>query len=337
VSIRAPDGTLDSWAEISKHFSSCALLCGNGLSINVWPRFEYSSLFAQACDGALSPADVKLFAGSENFELTLSELNSAIRVNQALDIPTDVVFGRYRSIQRALGHAIREVHVPRTAIPDGTLARIRAELVRYDWIFSISYDLLVYWAMRNPHDSYEPFVDLFRGRSRLRFDPARTDVATGNVPVLFPHGALHLVVGGDGETWKLRQEQMRTLLDQFGEPIEGDSQARPLLVTEGTARDKLRAIEGNAYLSHVLDRLRRTSIPTVVFGASLGRQDEHLLEALREHPTRPVAISMVPGPRATLKLLQGDIWGRLAIDHVYFFNAETHPLGNPALRVPSGA
>jgi Domain of unknown function (DUF4917) len=180
--------------------------------------------------------------------------------------------------------------------------------------------------------AFAPFADYFRG-PQLRFDLARSDVFADQVPVYFPHGALHLMVGGDGSTWKLRGKAMKTLLDQFGEPIASDPQARPLLVTEGTARDKLRAIEGNVYLAHALDRLREVALPIVVFGASLGEQDGHILDAINEHPGRAVAVSMVPESRAALSIRQREIYARLLTDGLRFFDASTHPLGSPTLRI----
>jgi hypothetical protein len=181
--------------------------------------------------------------------------------------------------------------------------------------------------------STKPFVDLFKGRGKLKFNPADADVLAGQVPVYFPHGALHLIVGGSGETWKLRGEAMKSLLDQFGEPIDGDPEARPLLVTEGTARDKLRAIESNVYLAHSLARLRSMDLPFVVFGASLDQQDSHLLDALNEHPARPIAISMVKDTASAVRTRQREIYARLHTDRLRFFDAESHPLGAPALRV----
>ena len=127
---------------------------------------------------------------------------------------------------------------------------------------------------------------------------------------------------------------MDTLLDQFGQPIPGDPQARPLLVTEGSAQDKLRVIEGNTYLAHALNVLYERDLPVLVFGSALSEQDSHITEALSEHPDRPVAVSMLPGPRDELLARQVDIYGRVNADPLIFFNAETHPLGDPALRVP---
>jgi hypothetical protein len=325
------DGSLDSWPDLAPRFSAAALLIGNGLSINVWPAFAYGSLFDYARSGGLTAEDRALFADTENFERVLSDLNTAIGVNAVLGLPADRIYERYRSIQRALGHAIRAVHLNRSRVPESSLASIRTELLRYEWIFTISYDLLIYWAM-GAGGRFSPFVDLFRGGGRLEFRPDRADVYVGQIPVYFLHGALHLVVSGSGVTWKLRRGAIQTLLDQFGEPIAGDPQARPLLVTEGTARDKLRAIEGNAYLAHALARLRSIELPMVVFGSSLGIQDGHLLDALNEHPTRAIAVSLMPGARRELAARQADIYSRLQTDDLRFFDATTHPLGDPALR-----
>jgi hypothetical protein len=124
-----------------------------------------------------------------------------------------------------------------------------------------------------------------------------------------------------------------SLLNQFGKPIAGDKTARPLLVTEGSAADKLSAIEDNVYLSHARERLAQRPEPLVVFGSSLSQHDAHLAEALSENPDRPVAVSMLPGPEEELLPLQVDIYGRLKAKPLLFFDASTHPLGDQALRV----
>jgi hypothetical protein len=153
---------------------------------------------------------------------------------------------------------------------------VRDELLLYQWIFSTSYDLLVYWAM-GCGGSFSPFIDHFRG-PRLEFDPDRADVFADQVPVYFLHGALHLVVGGSGVTWKLRRGAMQTVLDQFGEPIDGD------------------------------------------------------LDALNEHPRRPIAVSMLPESPRVLAAKKADVYARLEIDELRFFDATTHPLGDRGLR-----
>lgn len=154
------DGSLDAWPNLRADFSEAALLIGNGLSINVWPQFAYGSLFDYARTGGLTTEDRALFADTENFERVLSDLNTAIRVNEVLGLPADRVYERYRSIQRALGQAIRAVHLTRNQVPEATLASIRAELLNYEWIFTTSYDLLAYWAMGSGGDFNRSAISL---------------------------------------------------------------------------------------------------------------------------------------------------------------------------------
>jgi Domain of unknown function (DUF4917) len=248
-----PTGTLLDWEEIAGDYEWDTLLLGNGMSINVWEPFKYRALYDHAKSGGLSVADGKLFESTPNFERVLADLLTAIRVNEAIGIPTAPVLERYRNIQRALVHAVRAVHVNRERVPLSTRRKIRAAMLEFEWVFTTSYDLLLYWSMGC--DGFAPFMDHFRYGSHCAFDPARATVPSSSIPVYFLHGALHLVVGGSGTTWKLTQRNLDTLLGQFGKPIAGDPKARPLLVTEGSAGDKLSAIEDNSYLSHALERL----------------------------------------------------------------------------------
>jgi hypothetical protein len=330
------DGNLLRWREIEHEYDWRTLLLGNGLSINVSPRFDYRSLYQQAVslgDGVLAPADRALFAalGTENFERVLRDLSASIRVQASLGEDPGPLRRRYRSVQGALAAAIRAVHVPWRMVPAATLQVIQSELRRYDSVYTTNYDLLVYWAMGHD-DSYDPLVDCFWGPSG-RFDPGDSKVRAGATAVFFLHGAMHLVAEGSGVTRKLRREDTETLLGQFGRPIAGDPNARPLLVTEGSSRDKRRAIESNNYLAHVYTTLRspRLDGPILVFGSSLGEHDRHLTDALSVHPARPVAVSMMPSSCRRLCAEQARIFARLEAEPLLFFDATTHPLGAPSL------
>jgi hypothetical protein len=322
-------GWLDRWEDVKPRYEWAALLLGNGLSINLWPNFAYDSLFEHARDGGLTAEDLALFDGTPNFERVLGDLNTAIRVAHVVGVDPAPFYERYRRIQLALGHAVREVHPNRWEVSDSALEGIRATMLEFEWIFTTSYDLIAYWAMgAGPNGRFQPFVDLFRWHG-CKFDAKRADVYAQDLPLYFLHGALHLVVGGDGSVRKLKRNAIQNLLDQFGQPIPGDPQARPLLVTEGSSRDKLRAIEANDYLNHALDRLRSIDVPLVIFGSSLGAEDQHLIDALNEHPRRPVAVSMLPGRKRELATQQADIYGRVEVDTLLFFDSTTHPLGHP--------
>jgi Domain of unknown function (DUF4917) len=327
-----PDGRLFTWQEIETAYRWSALLVGNGLSINVWEGFRYGSLYKEALrlgTGGLSKEDRALFEAldTQNFERVLADLGTAIRVNDALERDSAPLLARYQSVQAALGEAIRSVHIPWVDVPAETLATIQQVLHKYEWVFTLNYDLLLYWAMGHNED-YGRLVDCFWG-SNCRFDPADADIRVRSVPVYFLHGAMHLIVEASGKTRKLKRTAALTLLDQFGQPIHSDPQARPLMVTEGSWRDKLQAIEANDYLAHAFETLQAAdrSVPLVVFGCSLGEQDKHLTNALSAHPDRPIAISMMPGSKRDLRSKQGDIYGRVEAKPLLFFDATTYPLG----------
>lgn len=319
------DGSLARWEEVTAERDDwAALLVGNGLSRNVWDGFGYPSLFDKA--GDLTAPDRNLFEalGTRNFERVLGELASAIRMAEALEQDPEPYLARYKSVQLALGRAVQAVHVKYSNIEDGTLKRIGRVLQRQEYVFSTNYDLIVYWAMQAV--GYEGLCDCF-WCEKNSFDPANCDVPARRTPVYFVHGALHLVVMGSGVTRKLVSGNLETLLDQFGKPLDGDDQVRPLLITEGSAQHKLQGIEGNDYLSHTLDQLGKCDLPLVVFGSGLGEQDQHLVDALNRNPSRPIAVSIRRDGRSEEEIRAEKRKIRAGLDApIFFFDSSTHPL-----------
>ncbi|MEZ5077110.1 MAG: DUF4917 family protein [Solirubrobacterales bacterium] len=331
----APDGSLRDWSEIADEGWS-AILLGNGLSVNLSRYFAYQSLYEEAKPrrgrGGLSDKDRAVFKAFDttNFEVVLAKLRDAITMAEVLGRKPAPYRQRFRSVQDALGEAVRRVHLEWTEVPDETLGAIKAELRRYGAVFSTSYDLILYWAIGH-NDDYGLFRDCFWSNG-CEFDPEDSEVRAGGRPVYYMHGALHLIVQGSGVTRKMTQEDGR-LLDQFGKPIKGDDEARPLLISEATAREKLRGIEGNDYLAHVYDQFKEQDKPLAAFGHSLSEQDRHLIDAINENPDRPVAISMVRRSKKHLREQQSYIWGKLHTEDVVFYDAATHPLGSAELTI----
>jgi hypothetical protein len=317
------DGQLASWEAVAAAHPWRNLLAGNGLSRQVWPSFAYESLYERACDSkALTKKDRALFEarGTENFELVLSALATSIETLRALGRGTDALEKRYASVQGALGRAVRDVHAPMASVPEERRAALREVLLDYRYVFTTSYDLLLYWAVAV---DFSGFADFFWGPDGT-FDPARTSVYPADpTRLLYLHGALHLTVDGEGVVAK-RRRSGRSLLEQFDDQ---PPPLRPLLVTEGSSAEKHRIIINNDYLDFGLTRLRRQKLPLVVFGQALGPQDKHLVDALNVQPERPVAVGLLPGSVADVRARQGELRGALTAHELYFYNATTHPLG----------
>ena len=221
------------------------------------------------------------------------------------------------------------VHIPWFDIDKDALIKFKMELLRYDSVFTTNYDLLAYWALMcdEPPGS---IVDYFWS-SPLVFDPLNTEVWNKATKLLFLHGGLHLCRMSNGQALKRTATPGRNLLELFGEPPAEDSRAAPLVVSEGKSEDKLAAIRSSEYLSFALAQFDRTDVPLVVFGHSLSHQDQHLVDVLRTRHA-PIAISMRQAPPDDMRAKKAAYRNRLHNQHLLFFDAATHPLGDPALR-----
>ncbi|HET7444856.1 MAG TPA: DUF4917 family protein [Solirubrobacterales bacterium] len=344
---RQPDRLRD-WSEISEE-GWRVLLLGNGMSINVSSSFDYASLFNEAgVQGTLGDADREIFEAfdTENFEVVLAKLRDAITLAEIMEESEEIEEGgsepyreRFRSVQRALGETIRTVHLDPTEIPGGTLDEMQDYFLEQRAIFTTSYDLLAYWVMKH-RNGFRRLGDCFWMKENGLCEFERKRPGEGRrIPVYYLHGALHLIVGGSGIARKLTNSDLEAdeehLLDRFDKPLADDPEARPLLVTEGSSRDKLREIEGNDYLDYVYEQLKDNDRPLVVFGHSLGDQDQHLIDAINLNPERPVAISVRDKGESQVREQRHRILMKLHAQEtdVHFFDAASHPLGREYHRV----
>ena len=79
--------------------------------------------------------------------------------------------------------------------------------------------------------------------------------------------------------------------------------------------------------------LKGTPDPLLVFGHALGEQDQHLIDAINTTSDRSVAISLVNEGEQKLREERHRILGKLRTDKVFFYAAESHPLGSTDLRL----
>lgn len=337
---------LPPWQEVKDAEEWEGLLVGNGLSRAVWDGFSYSSLYETArlwIDHPLTSEDQALFGAfaTENFELVLSALTEAERVDQALERDPAPLRARYESVRRGLIEAVHAVHVPWAtasadqADPDdeeddreSRLGRILDALHEYDRVFTTNYDLLLYWAVM---EQEPPQIrDFFWGPGCV-FDPRDVDVWTGTTALFFLHGGLHLLRLSTGEARK-RTNTQRNLLEVFAAPPSYDPDALPLLITEGTSEQKLASIRSSEYLAFAYRSFEEFAEPLVVFGHSLSDRDAHVVNAMSGWGDRPIAVSIRPShPADEIRSRKADVVGKLPNADLIFFNSETHPLGDPEL------
>lgn len=329
------DAQLEDWNALRATTSFSALLVGNGASRAVWDDFGYDSLFESARtveEKPLGQSELSVFEAlqTRSFEQALSALKTTSRVNKALAVSSAAPRNRYYAIKEALINTVHAVHIPWRLVQPAGLAAINQELSTYSTVFTTNYDLLNHWALQHQSETLD---DLFRGAEPcFELTASRTE----KTRLLYLHGGLHLVRNQDGTARKLTSTE-GTLLGSFA--INNTIKTLddvPLFVNEGTSQDKLKTIRSSDYLSFCYDQLLHQHDALCLFGHSLGKQDAHILQALRQASPKTLAVSIYPRSAAFIQSQKRHYTQLFAGTAVVlkFFDAKTHGLGSPKLAVP---
>lgn len=174
---------------------------------------------------------------------------------------------------------------------------------------------------------------MFRGADST-FAPGDCQRQGNATRMLYLHGGMHLVKNIDGSTRILNSSES-TLLASFAINQLGDI---PLFVNEGSSADKFKAIRSSDYLSYCYSQLSQPKDSLCIFGHSLSAQDQHLIQALQKAELKTLAISIYPHNPLFITQQKQHYASLFAEQQVElrFFDALSHPLGDPALRIPTG-
>jgi len=320
--------TLSNWLDIKFKYKRATLILGNGFSIGIHDKFKYDSLWDEAkkeptCGETreyltedLCSLAAKLQTGT-NFELLLRQLYTAKIVNEKFELETEKIEKNYVALRTALINTIKEIHCEYSAVEDDLKTRI-AFLKQFNTVFSLSYDLLVYWII-NLNNRIED--DFFKEAKPVYYDKQKTlkdcwgengfsydnwelyricyekPKEKSRTLVFFPHGALHLVQTETGVVEKVIRTEDSCLLTQITNTwLNNEKKRHPLCVAEGDHNEKLRAIQSNAYLNTVYQQILPKSINNnrklVIFGWAMSEFDQHLIKKIASCGPEEIAIGI---------------------------------------------
>lgn len=286
----------------SVNFSKRHLMLGNGFSIACRSDiFHYASLYEQADFSQIPEAEAVIKAlETQDFEVAIRALETSAKV-----LPSYVPDGA-AAIAKMHKHAadLKEILVSTIAdnhpnipseITDEKFWACRQFLSHFltgrsGQVFTLNYDLLLYWALMNDAFPSDSSVKLEKndGFGNDEDDPDTDYVVwqgeTGahNARVHFLHGALHLFDSGSElkkYTWIRKGVP---LVEQAREAINNN--AYPVFVAEGSSIQKKNKIRHNAYLYQGLKQLTANAKEGkhcfFIFGHSLAKNDDHILTRL---------------------------------------------------------
>lgn len=274
------------------------LLLGNGFSIALDNRFAYGSLLDIARGNGLSSRidEVFMYLGVFDFEAVMRFLEHThwVALHYGV-IPGQGSVSPFQTdlqeLQRILIQTITQRHPGNVGeVTTARRDRCAGFLTPYTSIFTLNYDLLLYWVEMRRHESGFECCDGFE-----------SSVFTGNYrypdhQYFFLHGALHLY-GFEGVVLKHQWKAGRSLISRITESIEKGEY--PLIVTEGLSKKKLQRIRSNDYLNCCLEELKRVEGPVVAFGFDFGSGDEHVMEALADSGMTHLYVSVHGNPASS--------------------------------------
>lgn len=334
----------DAW-KIADGSRNKHLLLGNGFSIALKPDiFSYGSLFENA-DFSSAPQIKTLFEalGTQDFEIAIRHLQDAGIVLEIYRPDLKELLKKLEKdagiIKDALVSAIAKRHPDRPFdIKKEQYAACRSFLQRFGHIFTLNYDVLLYWTlMQDEVDEIDLHPD--DGFRHPEADPDLPYVSwqeAQSSTIHYLHGALHLFDNGTEIIKYTWSKTDKAIVDQIREALEEDKY--PLFVAEGTSESKAERILHNAYLHKALRSFESCCGPLnnsiVIFGHSLAENDRHILRCIAAGGAANLLIGLYGDPNSAanraiaeraneLAGLRGKLRGERFPLNITFYKAET--------------
>jgi hypothetical protein len=290
--------TFDQAIKASCDYSRRHLLLGNGFSIACRPNiFVYGKLFEQADFTALSKSAKEAFGalGTTDFERVIKTLRDTATIADVYKLTrgsVDQIHQDAERLKELLVQTIAKSHPGSPSeIEDKEYAHCQTFLANFSTIYTLNYDLLLYWTQMH-HESSDEI------KSDDGFRTSEDDIESGfesqyvvweadqsyNQNTWFLHGALHIFDSGteiQKYTWS--RTGIR-LIDQTRDALSKN--LFPLFVAEGESHEKIERIRHSDYLAKA-SRSFHTSLHQsrnclFIYGHSLAANDEHFLKTIEE-------------------------------------------------------
>jgi hypothetical protein len=278
------------------------VLLGNGFSIDCRPDiFLYGKLFEQASfDDIPRAREVFRALSSTDFERVIKALRDFAVVAHIYSGSSVEAASDADVLKEVLVRTIAKSHPARPAdIKLDEYAWCKRFLSNFNRIFTVNYDLLLYWALM--HEEIEPEVscdDGFRKpvddyeASYVTWEPEKSYEQN----VYYLHGALHLF---DAGTELQKYTWINTgipLIEQIREALSRNY--FPLFVAEGSSSEKYARIRHSDYLAKAYRSFLPITGSLFIHGHSLAPNDEHVLNAIGKGRTDRLFIGLHGDPNS---------------------------------------
>lgn len=275
------------------------VLLGNGFSID-WKKdvFKYDALMQRANFSSLKVNSTSLFEllKTKDFEIVIDALRKASMLSK-LYILTDVsLSSRFAAdadeLKKILASTIADNHpdIP-SEITSSEYTYCRNFLVNFSSIYTLNYDLLLYWVLMHDEGGLDiKHDDGFRDSDDEDADYVVWDNGNSHGQnIHYLHGALHLFDGGTELKKFTWNKTGIKLIDQIRDALSVN--LFPLIVTEGTSEEKLTKINHSGYLHKAKRSFSEIGGSLFIHGHSLADNDDHIISLIPETKINKIFIS----------------------------------------------
>lgn len=264
------------------------LLLGNGFSIACRPNiFTYGQLYEQADFSKISATARRAFEAldTRDFERVIRLLRDAAKVLVAYGGPTELV-GTLEAdadgLRELLVQTIADSHPPWPGeLSETEYVACRAFLAHFQTVYTLNYDLLLYWVQMHTTEGQSPGSDDGFRMPEDDFDAEYVVWEPGQSHeqnMWFLHGALHVFdAGTEIQKYTWSKTGVR-LIDQIRDALGRGY--FPLFVSEGTSKEKYQRIRHSDYLAKAYRSFGAIQGALFVFGHSLAENDDHYLKCI---------------------------------------------------------
>jgi hypothetical protein len=316
------------------------LLLGNGFSM-AWNKdiFSYNALLDEADFSSVSPYARKVFDlfGTQNFEEIIRKLYDTVKIltlytgedtKQSKILASDA-----DKLKEILVKVIAGKHPDRpNRVGDGQYKACAKFLHNFETIYTLNYDLLLYWTLINDMGGDRLIKSINDGFVMPEEGQQEYVIWDGSHPnqqnVFYLHGGLHNFDAGT-EFKKLTYCNTQIpLMDQIRKALQND--LYPHFVAEGSSHEKLECVNHSIFLNKGYKSLQGISGNLFVFGHAMAENDEHILRIIEDSKIENVFVSIYGDPAsqknqhiiARTTDMKNKRRGKHPLE-VYFFDAES--------------
>lgn len=299
--------TFSECLAISENSGPRHLLIGNGFSIACRPNiFVYGKLFERADFTRLSDSARRCFDAldTNDFEKVIRALRDATHLIEIYKEEFEEIQNRMikdaDGLREALVQAIASSHPERPSdLTEDEYIHCKAFLSHFKKIYSLNYDLLLYWVQMHVEEGENAVSDDGFRKPEDDFDSHYVTWESHQAHdqnTYYLHGALHIFdAGTEIQKYTWCNTGIR-LIEQTRDALQKNY--FPLFVAEGSSDEKLERVRHSDFLAKAYRSFSEIGGNLFIYGHSLAENDEHYLERIEQGKIKRLFVGIHGDPES---------------------------------------